>query len=202
MHPYTNDGLGGPKLIAALALAAPSIALALNTPLQWLKVKTGVSVVEFSTMAIFTGLYLLFDRFAWRIPIARRLLLVPNLNGTWVCEGKTVFKRGGAVEFEWHGTITIVQSWSRIAITLQTAQSRSDSLAASIRRVPTGGFRLVYHYVNDPDVDQVDLAHHKGLCQLSFAADCTSATGDYFTDRDRMTVGTMTLRMEPKHGKA
>jgi hypothetical protein len=126
------------------------------------------------------------------------MLLVPNLNGTWACEGKTVSRAGTPVDDPWTGTVTIRQSWTKIVVTLTTGQSTSRSIAASLYDEPSSGYRLIYHYDNRPGVAERDLGRHTGLCSLLFDEHSHSASGDYFSDKDRMTVGTIQLQRKGK----
>ena len=144
-------------------------------------------------MTVFGLLYFAFDNWLWKVEHLRRILLVPNLNGRWLVTGKTVKRDGQDTAFDWNGEVEIIQSWSKISIVLRTRQSSSRSIAASLYRYPGEGYRLIYHYCNDPKVDQPDLKRHSGLCDLMFLYDVNEAEGSYFTDRDRLTVGTMHL---------
>jgi hypothetical protein len=170
----------------ALSSAAGVVVKHANSNLGW-------TLGGISAMSVFTLVYLLFDRVVWKWRWARKILLVPDLNGSWRCDGKTLFRHGTPLEAEWSGTVTIRQSWSRIRIVLTTGQSASQSIAASIFQEAGSGFRLIYHYDNKPGLGERELARHCGLCNLLFDENVESATGEYFTDKDRMTAGTMKL---------
>lgn len=201
MHPYSTDSPANPKLIAFIALVAVAITAGLRLLFSVLQVDPGWLLGGISAMTFFGALYFLFDRWVWKWGAARKVLLVPDLNGVWRCEGQTVLKNGHEANFPWSGTIVISQSWSRIGIVLKAGQSDSQSIAASLYREPTGGeYRLIYHYHNVPKVDERQLVRHSGLCRLVFDGHGKTATGDYFTDRDRLTVGRMRLvREENRH---
>ena len=191
MHPYSTDSPANPKLLAYLAFAAVALSAAAGALLASLNSTLGWHLSGVSSMACFGLLYLLLDRWLWRRAWIRRVLLVPDLNGTWKCAGATVSQAGQATNRAWTGTLRIRQAWSRISVVLSTEQSRSHSIAASIYRDPAGGYRLIYHYENEPSPAEHDLARHSGLCRIVFDEKVTEAAGTYFTDRDRMTVGTM-----------
>jgi hypothetical protein len=193
MHPYATDSPANPKLLAGLALVAAAASALVGTAVASVNSTLGWNIGGLSAMSCFGLLYLLFDRSLWKLKWVRRFLLVPDLNGEWRCSGVTVSKAGTEKSEPWNGTVRIRQSWSRMAIVLSTEHSSSRSIAASVYRDSSGGFRLIYHYDNDPNPQERELSRHTGLCRLVFDDSGSSASGNYFTDRDRMTVGTMSL---------
>lgn len=196
MHPYSTNSPATPKLIAYIMLAAVVLSGVVGILVNYANTRFGWPIGSLSAMTLFTALYFLFDRVAWRWKWARSILLVPDLNGTWDCQGKTLFKSGQPQEFVWTAKVTIKQSWSRITVCLKTAQSASHSIAASLYREPGSGYRLIYHYDNRPAMTEMHLSRHCGLCNLLFSELVDRATGEYFTDKDRMTAGTMQLSRE------
>lgn len=176
-------------------------AIILSTGVGWASAQVegvwGLAVGGISSIGMFGLLYFLFDRYLWKITILRGILLVPDLNGRWTCTGQTVIKRGESVSLDWTAEIIITQSWSKLSVVLKKANSSSSrSMAASLYRMPGQGYRLIYHYDNSPDADQSELRRHSGLCDLMFDHESMHAGGQYFTDRDRMTAGTMKLHKE------
>jgi hypothetical protein len=142
--------------------------------------------------AVFAVLYWFFNRFAWRWPLLKLAVKVPNLSGAWLCSGKT-YNTEGAVERTWSGTVTIYQRWDKIRVKLKTEKSGSDSIAAALVCDDDDGYRLLYNYRNQPRIDAVELKAHLGFCDLIFAKDLKSADGEYFNGRGRNTFGTMHL---------
>lgn len=203
MHDYSIDKHPKEKILFFLALIAITTAPLLqdlaDNFVSYLQVSTGWSsapVVAIPVFAIFAGLYFLFNKYLWRIDRLRRILLVPDLNGTWVCQGQTTLKNGKPVNYEWNAIVTITQSWSKILIHLKTSQSESKSISASIFHEDGVGYRLLYQYNNNPNADELDLQNHSGSAELLFTEDTTVAEGSYYTDRHRTTVGTMKLTRE------
>lgn len=143
--------------------------------------------------AVYGFLYWVFDQHAWKIAAVGDLLKVPNLSGDWVCVGTPLEPPHGP---PWNGRVTIIQSWDRIRVHLSTGQSQSNSIAAALLHDRAIGYRLMYHYRNEPRPGERDLAPHHGFAELTFARDQRSATGDYFNGRGRNTFGTMTLTRE------
>ena len=96
MHDYSIDRHPKEKVLFLLALiaiiAAPLVKGLAEYLVSLLEVSTGWSsapVVAVPVFGLFGGLYFLFDRFLWKITFLRKLLLVPDLNGKWVCAGCT-----------------------------------------------------------------------------------------------------------------
>ncbi|MGH7484715.1 MAG: hypothetical protein ACREMY_03795, partial [bacterium] len=142
-----------------------------------------------SAATIWGVLYWVFDRFAWRWRLLARLLGVPNLAGDWLCEGVTLSAEGAP----WQGRVAITQTWDRIRVRLKTEQSGSNSISAALLRDPIDGYILLYHYQNDPHVDQPQLRSHHGFAELTFSKDLRRAEGEYFNGHGRYTWGTMKL---------
>lgn len=142
---------------------------------------------------VYLGLYALFDRYIWKIKRVQGLLKLPDLSGRWQCAGLTLEKEPN---LEWFGTIVIVQSWDKIRLRLETAQSRSDSQAAALQHDSAAGFRLFYHYTNAPKIGEQNLSGHHGFAEIIFSADLKTASGEYFNGRGRNTFGKMTLIRE------
>lgn len=201
MHDYSIDRHPKEKILFVLSFIAIAVAPALNrgvaTAVESLGAATGWAsgpVTAIPVFGLFLGIYWLFDAKLWRVPRLRRLLLIPDLNGTWSCEGLTSLRRGQLVNTAWEADIVITQSWSKIQICVRTRQSASRSVSASLSREPGVGYRLIYNYRNDPSANELELQKHDGTAEITFDEDCHSGTGNYFTDRHRSTVGTMALR--------
>lgn len=171
-------------LLSAVDLAK---AMGLNVNLP----PTVLSLVGAS--AVYAFLFWLFDRHVWRFGPIARLLKVPNLSGKWHCEGRPLDDGKGV---PWRGEMQIVQSWDRIRVHLDTEQSVSDSLAAAVQHDAAVGYRLLYHYRNQPRVGSKDMSPHHGFAELLFATGERSASGDYFNGRGRNTFGTIEINRE------
>lgn len=199
MHTYATNSTANVRLMGWIAVGSVFAAMALEGPLgklqAWMNETIGLDfgLGPISAMGLFWLMYVLFDKFLWRLRLLTRFLLVPDLNGTWEVEGLTTSKKGEMVAWPWAGEVVILQSWSEITILLKTKQSESRSISASLYNEPGRGHRLIYHYSNAPSCAEHELLRHCGLCDLTFSADRKTAQGTYFTDRDRVTVGTMKL---------
>lgn len=195
MHNYATNSPIRHKLIFLIAFIAVVCAGALGVALSWANQAWGLQFSSLSSMAIFGILFFVFDKWLWRFSFLRSVLLVPDLNGTWACVGRTLIKGGEDVDLKWEAEVVIIQSWSRILVTLKAKDSTSQSVAASLYSCPGAGFRLIYHYDNSPYAERRELQRHFGLCDLMFDEVVATAQGQYFTDRDRQTVGAMTLKL-------
>lgn len=203
MHDYSINRHPKEKILFVLALIAIVSAPLLNQGIANLFTYfagepsfTSSSLTAVPVFGLFLAVYMLFDKCLWKVELLRKFLLVPDLNGSWRCEGNTTLKNGAAVSYDWSGTITITQSWSKILIHLKTTQSASTSIAASIAHVEGVGYKVLYEYQNAPAADQLELNKHSGTTELLFDLHCKLASGNYYTDQNRQTVGTMTLNRE------
>ena len=177
------------SVLVALALAAIDIARALGIG------QSIPQVVLWPVTAglIYGALYWVFDQHVWKLPRLSKLLKVPDLSGTWLCQGQTL-RADGTPDRAWTAEVAIVQSWDRLRIRLKTPQSTSNSIAAALVYDRADGYRLLYNYRNEPRIGESDLAAHRGSAELVFAHDLKSATGEYFNGHGRYTFGTMTLK--------
>jgi hypothetical protein len=176
-------------LIVFLLLAAVDMANALGIPASL--PPSVLSLVSAAT--IWAVLYWYFDRYAWRWSTLARWLKVPDLAGGWECEGRGL-NPDGTTKHAWSGKVTIAQSWDRIRVRLKTAQSGSNSLSAALMHDPIDGYVLLYHYLNDPRLDEPELRSHRGFAELTFAKDLETAEGQYFNGHGRNTFGMMKLK--------
>ena len=155
-------------------------------------------VVSIGSVAFFGLLYYFFDHYAWRMPGISQLVAIPNLAGTWYVTGNSVGV--DEVMHEWKGEARIEQTWSRIAISLETDGSRSRSAMASLERDAGHGFRVIYGYTNEPKGTAEELRIHSGTCQLVISSKLDSADATYFNDYQRRTCGTMTWKRVLENG--
>lgn len=153
-------------------------------------------------------IYWLFNRWGWRIPLVRHCLDLPSIAGRWQVAGSTegpVEALEGAAPRPWQGEVTIVQTWTRIYITLKTSQSQSRSTSAAVQSLPDGTVRLMYSYGNDPTMSAASrdgLKRHTGYCELVFKPKQKQAEGWYFNNLGRVTFGSMNLSQSLAQGEA
>ncbi|MBS0207198.1 MAG: hypothetical protein JSS49_30345 [Planctomycetes bacterium] len=196
MHDYSVRGHARERQIYLLAALAFTVMPLLTSLSGWI----GVSI-SIGTATVFGLVFWFFDRFVWRWWPIRKLLGFCDLNGIWDVDGQRL-NPDGSIASEWTGQLTIVQSWSRIAIALKTGQSLSRSGPASLTREEGVGHFLLYNYMNDPEPNQAGLQMHRGTCELRFAENCNEGAGVYFNDQHRLTFGRMALKKRSSAGKA
>ncbi len=143
--------------------------------------------------AVFTALYWLLDRHAWRWSMVSKLLRVPDLSGEWSCKGQTI-NPDGSPGYVWEATVTIIQTWDKIRVRLRTAQSGSNSNSAALICDDADGYRLFYSYKNDPKIGETELRSHRGFAEITFTKDLRSGEGEYFNGHGRFTFGTLKLQ--------
>lgn len=184
MHTYSMRGCCRERYIFFIALAAIAILAIAKQAAGMLGV-----AVSITTFTVFGALYFVFDRWLWKFSCIGKLIGIPNLSGTWNIQGNTNGADGNARE--WSGTATIEQTWSHIAISIETNASRSRSAMAAIEYDPGHGYRLVYGYANTPKNTDNELRSHNGTCDAIVKPDLRSVEAAYFNDHQRQTFGTM-----------
>ena len=186
------------RLAAAISAGLVFVLLAVVDLARLLKIDVNLPPMVLSLVgagAVYAGLYWLFDRAIWKLGPVSRILKAPNLAGTWRVSGLRMEQQPPQ---PWSGQITIVQSWDKLRVHLDTQTSCSDSVAAALLHDAAAGYRLMYHYKNQPRMGAAGLAAHHGFAELTFAPDGQTATGEYFNGRGRNTYGTMSLIKETR----
>lgn len=142
----------------------------------------------------YLGLYYLFKHKVWKWRWTAKLISVPDLSGVWDVEGNTLNPKEG-INPNWSGRLTISQDWDMIRVSLQTENSRSESIAAALQFDPHYGYHLLYTYKNEPKAGSpLDMRDHRGAAHLTFDSDLAAAEGDYFNGRGRYSFGIMRLK--------
>lgn len=80
-----------------------------------------------------------------------------------------------------------------MVIRLKTRTSESFSQSAAVIHEDGNGYRLRFTYTNTPKPDEQELRPHIGHCELLFGPDLNYGEGEYFTNHQRLTHGTMKL---------
>ena len=195
-HSYATDFSNKPKLFVSLFIVSGLVAAALSPMFSWLGQIFSIALPPFSALTLFGGFYWLLDRYGWRWRLVRRLLLVPDLNGTWNVVGETRKKDQHPpvppVKSEWEGTVTVEQTWTKIIIRQRVSMSSSRSTCASIVELGNDAYELTYLYENVPEKDSdQDMERHRGAAVLRINTEKQIVDGDYFTDQSRSTEGKM-----------
>lgn len=175
-------------LFTASALVAGIVAVLIPSdllPMRWLLPIPSIPLV-------FGVSYWAFDNWLWRLRFLRvlRLIRVPDLRGTWegtVASSYTEFERQQPV------TVTIEQTWTKIVVWLNAAESRSWSLTASILTNAPEGLVLTYLFDNQPEAESHrSMERFRGTAVLVRTA-ADRLEGYYYTGRGRGTHGSLKL---------
>ncbi|HEX8579757.1 MAG TPA: hypothetical protein VF655_09225 [Allosphingosinicella sp.] len=177
--------------VAAFGVLVAGAVLGLAEQLGLGKHVPEIVLWPFTAASVYAGVHWLFNRFIWRWRWFSKVLGVPDLSGRWRCKGQTLNPVRGAVA-NWEGELVISQSWEKIRVHLCTANSESQSKAASLIYEPGTGFRLLYSYFNLPGLGQ-RLHAHIGYSEIVFDEELSRGNGEYFNNKGRVTYGTMML---------
>ena len=145
-----------------------------------------------SIALVFGVSYWIFDNWLWRWGFLRvvRLICVPDLRGTWtgtIASSYTGFKKTHPV------TVTIEQTWTKLVVRLDAAESRSWSLTASILTTAPEGLVLTYLIDNQPEAESdKTMERFRGTTVLVRTA-ADRLEGHYYTGRGRQTHGSIKL---------
>ena len=194
MHDYAVFGHDRAAIGRWLGFIAIALSGGIAQLLAWANNLTGIDAFTKATITtgiVYFALHWIFNKWLWRLPFFE----IPNLNGTWSLQGKTL-DENGATKFDWNGAIGIEQNWKSISLHLKTSNSQSDSYTATIskRHGPTGGWLVSYSYRNEPEVEQShELSSHKGFCEIEINNNLAIGKASYFNSKGRRTFGTMDL---------
>lgn len=187
MHGYASDNFfRGPKVYLAFGAAAIAAASALRATAMP-QVAGYIDSAALSAGVIYSGLIFLYERWGWRW-----LSTIRNLNGTWVGNITTTHNGGTTVPC----VMRVRQTWTRMAIELETSHSRSRTTMSALYEHQPGDVGLKYEYVSEPRNLAAPTMHtHRGVCTLAInsASEGPRLSGDYFTGRGRETRGQITL---------
>lgn len=200
-HEYSVVGHSRSKIGMAIAFLAGGISGGLTTLAGLVATYLANRQVELPDVIlwpvtggiVFSLLFMLFNKFIWRLARLRGLVGIPNFEGRWEVDGRSYDPENNP-QYVWSGFIEITQCYEKITVHLQTKLSSSKSVAAAVVNEGRMGYRLIYSYENKPDAGEKELTPHLGHCDLLFAKDLTSARGNYFNGGGRFTHGKMELK--------
>lgn len=200
MHPYVTDS--GERRLVPLFLVILSIVAAwgLHETLDAIHLSPPWWFDMPSLMGFYSLFYSAFDRWLWRVSALRkiRLVKVPDIAGRWKGYTTSSFNEH---QQQREASLEILQTWTRIRISLETEASRSYSLAAAILTENPHCIVISYEYVNEPKARASSTMHiHRGTARHTlFMIDDTEVfNGEYYTGRDRRTFGTLHFKRCPR----
>ena len=181
MHDYATDSRERVFVVRILFMISALVAGGTTAlipsdllPMRWLLPIPSIPLV-------FGVSYWAFDNWLWRWQFLRvlRLVSVPDLRGAWM------------------GTIAssyIEQTWTKIVVRLNAAESRSWSITASVLTNAPEGLMLTYLFDNQPEAGSAStMERFRGTTVLVSAAP-DQLEGYYYSGRGRGTHGSLKLR--------
>lgn len=194
MHEYSSDAPDRRKIPLTLAGIAVALAYLIflasgpaGIPAPW-----WLWLEPPSLAGLYWALHELFDRKLWRANVLGwRPSQIRDLRGTWV----GTLTSSHAPEREIPLVLWISQTWTRLSVRVETAQSASHSVAAAVLTNEAAEPGLTYQYVNDPKpLAATRTMHpHRGTATFHFGVDENALDGDYYTGRGRENVGAIRL---------
>lgn len=195
MHDYAIDSrervLVVRILFMASALVSGIAAVLIPSdllPMRWLLPIPSIALV-------FAISYWAFDNWLWRLRFLRvlRLISVPDLRGTWTgtaASSYTEFEKTQSV------TVAIEQTWTKMSVRLNAAESRSWSITASVLTNAPEGLVLTYPFDNDPESKSVSTMQRFRGTTVLVNTEPDRLDGYYYTGRGRETYGSLKLRRQ------
>lgn len=186
MHSYASDSwTRGPRVYLLIGFLALSSVSAFKWFAGLPALGGVVDPAALTTAAAYGAFVWLFDRFLWAwFPD------IPNLNGTW--RGTVASSHNGTTTL--HCVVRVRQTWTRIAIVLETENSISRTTIAALFSEQSGDEELKYEYLCEPKNSVAPTMHiHRGICTLRIHSDSQAMQGNYFTGPGRETKGMVEL---------
>ncbi len=201
MHDYAIDSRERVLVVRILFMASALVAGIATMlipsdliPMRWLLPIPSIALV-------FGVSYWAFDNWLWRWRFLRtmRLISVPDLRGAWT---GTVASSYTGFETDQPVTITIEQTWTKLAVRLNAAESRSWSVTASVLTNAPEGLVLTYLFDNEPKPEAVKTMQRFRGTTVLVRTDSDRLEGHYYTGRGRATHGSLRLRRRKAAGPA
>lgn len=196
MHPYAVDS--DERIHIVFLFAALSIILiwSVQNVLTYFAIFLPWFICIPSPFAVFGLLWLLFDRYLWKLPVLHSIGLIktPDLSGEWHGDLQSSHD-------EYHKihpiSLKIDQNWTSISLFLHANVSSSQSEVASIYIDNSTGPVVNYLYLNDPNPKTPETMHiHRGTTTLRYDASKGTLEGSYYTDGKRKNYGEITLERD------
>ena len=193
MHTYATDIDRG-RVTIILAIVAIALTFGVNALVQKWNIQFLWWLDSPSVMLFFGILYKLYDSYLWRLHIRfLDLPTIPDFSGVWAGVLTSSWKDQAGNQTKIDIVFYIKQTWTEISIRTETKTSTSyTTMAAIYTRSYEPGLR--YEYISNPEVFAIETMHaHPGTGHLQMSPDGKALTGDYYTGRDRVTLGNFVL---------
>lgn len=140
MIPYSIDSNIRIKVEVYLTLFAISVIPGLSSFVKGLP----FYIAPLSALAVFWGLYFIFDHWVWRWPIIRYVHGIPYIGGEW--KGKISWTNANKEQEESPVTAIVEQTWSKIRFDVNSDQATSFVRCASIYNTESSRKGLLFVY--------------------------------------------------------
>jgi hypothetical protein len=189
MHTYSTDAPD--RRIAPVVIGAISVFMALGlsrifsianvSPPWWIDTP--------SVLGFYWPLWRIYDRWGWKGRLgAFPFSVITDFSGSWI--GVVTSSYDSTVDVE--ATITVVQRWLSIMVTLETQWSRSYSIMAQIGGEASQEPGLKYVFRNQPrPLSGASMAAHQGIAYMRLSENRNELIGDYEAGMQRNTAGRM-----------
>lgn len=163
---------------------------------------SSVGVIEAPTaIIILVAFFTLFNNCIWRIPLIRKLLNIPDIQGRYVGELKSTFTETKEENGTYRVAVEIKQTLTKIKVFLYTERSFSYGLIANICTNYNDNHELVYLYQNKTSAIGADanMRDHHGVASLQILKDGEFLSGNYFNNpRERGRYGNIDVTRESR----
>lgn len=157
-----------------------------------------------SSLAIVTLILILYNQYAWKWPLLKLLVKVPNIGGRYK----------GEIDFEWEGVsgskecvVEIFQTASSIKVCTyynngDKEKTSSRSIVETIKKEDDEFFNIYLFYHNAGTKENGKLDSHEGANVLRYhpatKKNRSKLIGHYFTNRKIQTRGTIEVEFKSK----
>ena len=135
MHPYAIDSEERRNVLLGIVLVSGGLAYGFHCLMLHMNIQPSWWVDSPSVLGIVGVLYEAFDKWLWRWFRKIGIVKVPDIQGQWEVDGYTSFEQKRSFKAK----VIIRQTWTHISVYLETEQSSSRSLAASLSFNQPGG---------------------------------------------------------------
>lgn len=194
MHEYVAEP-GRPRHRVVWYLAGISVAISAGIGALFHVLHVPTFIAPPAGTAVFGVLFLLFDKFIWRLGSrTRNVSGIPNLRGTW--KGGIDVRDTCKPDEPPTGqdcTVKIKQTWTRISIDFKTNATKSSSVMASFGSTDQGNL----HYEYDVEPLEREPVRHCGTAHLEPAStDWSYLSGKFYNDEQHQRWGLYHLKRD------
>lgn len=199
MHDYVTNLSNRTRVLALMMTLSAIFFLATGLVLQTAKINLPFWLNAPSTAALFSALFAVYDRYAWRWRVfGKQLSTVPVLDGFWA---GTVVLRSELLTEESAQTLPchvhIKQTWTKMRIEFETEFTTSCSWMAALNEPGhgPGGLRYEYQVTPKPGYSLPEVINiHSGTAYLlPKRSDWTELAGEFYNGPGYQRYGEYTL---------